>query len=152
MLRRSDFWLWLCVVGFAFPAHAKWSLSLGYQNPPGSQIGFNLAHQWPEWMAEAGIGLATLRKEDPDTGNRSNVLSFGADIGAKYFFKPGTVRPFVEGGFSTTAGFNAPNQSGGFNGLFAGLGCTVEAKDAYAYLGLVLGQGTFFSAGLGFFL
>lgn len=143
---------------FAVPAHADWSLSLGYHNPPGSNLGVNFMYEWTNWAFEVGIGSVNVTSTDSTTNNNNNEQTsagIGGDLNLKYLFGRDFIRPYLQAGFLVGTGATVGDNSGvsaGTGSGFAGLGLMFSGRSLYFYLGgnAFSSRSSEFFLGLGF--
>jgi hypothetical protein len=137
-------------VFFSSTAHARWSWSIGYHNPPDATIGVNFMHLWSNWAFEFGIGFIGSRET---VGNRSNVFTVAGDVNMKYLFMSGAVRPYLQGGFGTALSTSSQGDVGAGASLsnpFGGAGIMAFGNKFYVYASYLFVNQSSLQAGLGF--
>lgn len=168
MLRTTNFLLAVMLVAGASVAEANWTVNVGYQNPVVSSWGLNLLYIGSSWGFEVGVGWidanANIDGDDDDDGNGKNdeadddddkaSLALAGDVDVKYFFMPGSARPFAQAGFGVGFGATAGDDAGagaGTGGGFAGVGILLGSPTFYGYGSFNVNGSdhTFVQAGLG---
>lgn len=136
--------VFLFVLALSQSASARWSWSLGYNNPPGSQLGLNFMNLWSNWAFEVGIGGIQQSTGTDSGGNETKSTSVLGDVNFKYLGGSGTVRPYLEfgaGSGATVTTASGGNLSAGVGGLFGGTGLYAMGTTLNFYLGIVTGGG-----------
>nr|HPI41493.1 hypothetical protein [Pseudobdellovibrionaceae bacterium] len=136
-------------------AMSGWSWNLGYNNPPGAQVGLNFMHLWSQWAFEVGIGgVSQSQGVSATTGEETKSTSVLGDLNLKYLFSSGTFRPYLQVGTGTAASIvshSGTSVSAGVGGIYYGGGLFLMSSSFYVYLSLNSGGGSSYSqAGLGF--
>ena len=137
----------LVVIFISQLACAGLSANIGYNNPPEAQFGLNLMYAWPDIAAE--LGFEYYKSGDDDKG-RSASIFMGA-LNAKYFFTPGSFRPYAQ--FGTGLGFSTTFTSTQFGigeSFYGGCGFFIMGSGVYSYASYNLGTNNgFIQAGVG---
>lgn len=143
-MKKHRCFLLLCLLLLASRAEARWSWSLGYNNPPGSTLGVNFMHQWSRWAFELGVGGIQQRKGLDAAGEETRTTSVLGDMGFKYLTGSGSVRPYLEfgaGSAATVQTTTGADLSAGVGGLFGGVGLYAQGGSLNFYLGIISGGG-----------
>ncbi len=113
----------------------KWSINLGFDNPPGSDIGLNyMALIDDNWAFEFGFGVPNVfEKNSSETlGARINM-----DLNLKYIFNGSMFRPYLQVGHTASIlgliGDEFDLQFSTGSGFFGG-GLFILGSSAYLYL------------------
>lgn len=128
-------------------ATSGWSVSLGYNNPPGAQIGANFMYEWTQWAFELGVGNVQTNTTD-SSGNKTNQVTIAGDIDFKYLMSSGGFRPYfqVGTGYGVSTGIGIGGSAYGGVGFF-GMGSKWYGYGSYNFASG--GGGGFFQAGIG---
>jgi hypothetical protein len=145
-MSRRGFFLMTCLLLISLRAGAgNWSGSVGYNNPPGANIGLNFMYLWSNWAFEFGLG---------NVSSNNNSTSVGGDIGFKYLFRSGVFRPYLQFGAGSGVSVTSSNSGGAgasVGGGFGGAGIFLLGNPIYAYGSYNVGNGSnFYQVGIGY--
>ena len=129
-------------------AHANnWSASVGYNNPPGANVGLNFMYLWTNWAFELGIGSVQQTTTNTN-GQDSKTTSVLGDANFKYLFSSGVFRPYLQGGMGSSVSVtnaSGVSASAGLGGSFFGGGIFLLGNPIYAYASYNVGGSTSFT-------
>jgi hypothetical protein len=116
-----------------------WSWNVGYNNPPGSLLGFNVMHTWTNWIFEFGIGSASSAKNE----NGNSVTALAGGVNLKYLLGTGGLLTYVQGGSGAGIATGGGTTTLGVGGSgYGGLGLLAQGTNWYGY-----GSGNYASNG-----
>jgi len=121
------------------------SASVGYNNPPGANVGLNFMYLWTNWAFEFGIGQVGSSTSSSNT----TTVSTSGDLNFKYLFGSSWFRPYIQAG--TGVGLSVGSgASAGTGGFFGGVGFFAMGQPIYAYLSYNAGTANWFQLGIGY--